>query len=219
MVRPVLKRLMLPVLLAAGLLATGFAPYQDFDQDKAAPKDGEKVVVLDTSEGQIVVMLFPEIAPIHAANFLELAGEKFYDGVRFHRCIEGFMIQGGDPNSKDLSLSGIWGTGDHKDKLGRITTLPHEFGKKLLHKRGVLSMARSQNPDSASCQFFIMQADSDFLDGQYSAFGKVVTGLDVVDKIVKTGDKAQNGKVEPKAAVVIKSATVATWPLKTEVSR
>lgn len=124
----------------------------------------------------IIVELYPDVAPITVENFKKLVNEKFYDGLIFHRVIDGFMIQGGDPQGT--------GMGGSKD------TIKGEFESngvknKLSHKRGVISMARSQLKDSASSQFFIVQADSEFLDGEYAAFGKTIAGLDVVDKIAK----------------------------------
>jgi peptidyl-prolyl cis-trans isomerase B (cyclophilin B) len=132
--------------------------------------------ILSTRHGDITVEFLPEVAPHHVNNFLDLARAGFYDGTKFHRVIPGFMIQGGDPNSKqdDRRLHGTGGSGKN---------VKAEFNK-TPHTRGVLSAARSSNPDSASSQFFIMVADSQHLDGQYSAFGKVVSGLEVVDKIV-----------------------------------
>lgn len=132
--------------------------------------------ILSTRHGDITVEFLPEVAPNHVNNFLELARSGFYDGTKFHRVIPGFMVQGGDPNSKqdDRRLHGTGGSGKN---------VKAEFNK-TPHARGVLSAARSSNPDSASSQFFIMVADAPHLDGQYSAFGKVVAGLEVVDKIV-----------------------------------
>ena len=176
-------------------------------------KDGEEVGVIDTAKGQIIVKFFPEKAPKHVAQFKKLANEKFWDGTRFHRCIPGFMIQGGDPNSKDLSKAGMWGTGGYM-KNGKEVNVPAEFND-ISHKRGVLSAARSQDPDSASSQFFLMHQDSTFLDGNYSAYGQIVKGIDVVDEIVKTGNAQNNGSIDdPKDAVVVKSIRIAKWPVK-----
>ena len=177
----------------------------------ALPKDGEEVAVLETGKGQIVVRFYPEHAPGHVANFKELVAEGFYDHTRFHRCIAGFMIQGGDPNTKDLAKSHSWGTGA-KMVDGRERRIKAEFND-LKHTRGVLSAARSQNPDSASSQFFLVVANSPHLDRQYSGFGEVVTGMDVADEIVKTGDSHNNGSVKPADAVEIVSARLATWPV------
>ncbi len=125
--------------------------------------------------GTIEVELMPEVAPKTVANFVKLANEGFYDGLTFHRIIDGFMIQGGDPKGN--------GTG------GSGTNIVGEFSangieNNLSHTRGVISMARAQDMNSASSQFFIMHADAPYLDGQYAAFGKVVSGMDVVDAIV-----------------------------------
>ena len=126
--------------------------------------------------GSIQVKFYPDVAPNHVKNMIKLAQNKFYDGTTFHRVIPGFMIQGGDPNSKnpDRSTHGTGGPGYR---------LAAEFNKRP-HKRGVLSMARAQDPNSAGSQFFICVADANFLDGQYTAFGEVVSGLDTVDRIV-----------------------------------
>ncbi len=178
----------------------------------AKPKDGEEVAVLETDKGRIVVRFRADKAPKHVANFKDLVGRKFYDGTRFHRCIPGFMIQGGDPNSKDLAKAGQWGTGGFVENGSerQVDLEPSD----LMHKRGVLSAARSQDPNSASSQFFLMHKDSSFLDGQYSAFGEIVSGIEVVDKIVTTGNAADNGSVEPKNAIVLKTVRLAKWPVK-----
>lgn len=132
--------------------------------------------VIKTSYGNMTLEFFPEKAPNHAKNFLDLAKKGFYDGCTFHRVIPGFMIQGGCPNSKQ-DASGTPGTG------GPGYNVDAEFNE-ISHKRGVLSMARSQDPNSAGSQFFIVVKDSLFLDGQYTAFGRVVDGMDAADKIV-----------------------------------
>ena len=150
--------------------------------------------------GTIMVDLYPEIAPITVENFVKLAEDGFYDGLTFHRIIKGFMIQGGDPKGD--------GTG------GAEETIKGEFSKNgvenpLSHKRGVISMARSQMPDSASSQFFIVHEDSTYLDGEYAAFGYVTEGMDVVDKICEevTGQD-QNGMLPKENQPVIESITV-----------
>jgi cyclophilin family peptidyl-prolyl cis-trans isomerase len=126
--------------------------------------------------GDIEIELFPKVAPKHVHNFDSLVAIKFYDGTAFHRVIPGFMIQGGDPNSKDKPKS-TWGFGDPSQ-----TKVPAEFND-TKHVRGIISAARSQDPNSATSQFFIMHADAPHLDHQYTAYGKVVSGMDVVDKI------------------------------------
>jgi peptidyl-prolyl cis-trans isomerase B (cyclophilin B) len=139
-------------------------------------KMSETKAAIDTKFGKIEVKFFPDVAPNHVNNFIDLAKKGFYDGTIFHRVIPGFMIQGGDPNTKnpDKSRHGLGGPG---------YTVKAEFSSKP-HKRGILSMARAQDPDSAGSQFFICVADAPFLDRQYTVFGEVTSGMDVVDKIV-----------------------------------
>ena len=131
---------------------------------------------IETNFGSIVVDLFPNIAPETVRNFIMLAKKNFYDGTLFHRVIPGFMIQGGDPNTKkpDKSKWGMRGPGH---------TIKAEFNSRS-HLRGIVSMARATDPDSAGSQFFIVTKDSTFLDKQYTVFGQVVEGMDVADKIV-----------------------------------
>jgi peptidyl-prolyl cis-trans isomerase B (cyclophilin B) len=163
----------------------------------AAAKGGEDVAVLKTTLGTIVFRFFDKDAPNHVANFKELANAKFYDGTTFHRVIPGFMIQGGDPNSKDADRSNDGtGSGPHMLKA--------EFNQNK-HLRGTVSMARANDPNSASCQFFICVAPAPFLDGQYSVFGQVVEGMDVVDKIVSVKRDARDNPIDP---VVMKSVTI-----------
>ena len=133
------------------------------------------MVQIEMENGGIIkVELSPEAAPVTVANFEKLVSEGFYDGLIFHRVISGFMIQGGDPQGT--------GMGGAKDKIvGEFAINGHK--NPISHKRGVISMARAQNPNSASSQFFICHADSTFLDGQYAAFGHVVSGMEVVDEI------------------------------------
>lgn len=150
--------------------------------------------ILSTRHGDINFVFLPEVAPGHVKNFIDLAKKGFYDGTLFHRCIPDFMIQGGDPNSKnaDKRLHGTGGSG---------TNIKAEFSK-TKHVRGIVSMARSANPDSASSQFFIVVADSSHLDNQYSAFGMVESGLDVVDKIVNEETDHRDNPVEAVAMTV-----------------
>jgi peptidyl-prolyl cis-trans isomerase B (cyclophilin B) len=137
----------------------------------------DEVAVIRTTEGEMVVKLWPEVAPKTVENFKKLAKQGFYDGTAFHRIVKGFMIQGGDPLSKtDDEMVGTGGPG-YKVKA--------EFNSKP-HVRGVLSMARSQHPDSAGSQFFICLADARFLDKQYTAFGELIKGDDVLEKISNT---------------------------------
>jgi peptidyl-prolyl cis-trans isomerase B (cyclophilin B) len=153
--------------------------------------------VIDTKFGKIELKFFPDVAPNHVNNFIELAQKGFYEGTTFHRVIPGFMIQGGDPNSKnpDKSRHGTGGPG---------YALKAEFNQNP-HKRGTLSMARSSNPDSAGSQFFICVKDSSFLDGQYTVFGEVVSGMEVADKIVsQPRDRRDNPneRIEMKVIIV-----------------
>ncbi|MBD0316105.1 MAG: peptidylprolyl isomerase [Nitrospiraceae bacterium] len=138
--------------------------------------------------GDIMLGFYPDVAPNHVKNFIKLAKEKFYDGCTFHRVIPGFMIQGGDPNSKkpDRSSHGMGGPGYQ---------IQAEFNSKP-HLRGVLSMARSNDPNSAGSQFFICVADSNFLDWKYTAFGEVMSGLEVVDKIVNVKRDGRDNPLE-----------------------
>jgi cyclophilin family peptidyl-prolyl cis-trans isomerase len=156
----------------------------------------DKVADLETTQGTITIKFFPDKAPNHVKNFLDLAEQGFYDGVRFHRVIKGFMIQGGDPNSKTANR-GTWGTG------GSGKNVKAEFND-VSHRRGIVSMARAGHPDSASSQFFIVVKDSPFLDGQYSVFGEVISGMDVADKIVDAG----KGKENPDDPETIRKVTV-----------
>lgn len=167
------------------------------------PKAGEQVGVIDTNLGRIIVKFFPSKAPNTVKNFVSLANKKFYDGTKFHRVIPGFMIQGGDPFSK--TGAGPVGTGDSGHNIKAEFNDTH-------HSRGILSMARSQDPDSASCQFFITVADAGHLDGQYTAFGQVARGMDVVDKIVNLPRDA-NDRPTPKEAVM-KNVRIMKWPVK-----
>lgn len=162
-------------------------------------KMADAKAIIETKFGNIELKFFPDVAPNHVNNFIELAKKGFYDGTTFHRVIPGFMIQGGDPNSKnpDKSKHGTGGPG---------YTVKAEFSSKP-HKRGILSMARAANPDSAGSQFFICVADAPFLDRQYTVFGEVVSGMDVADKIViQPRDRMDNPneRIEMKVRVVEK---------------
>ena len=134
-------------------------------------------VVLKTKFGEMEIVFFPELAPKHVKSFLTLAKKGYFNGTIFHRVIPGFMIQGGDPNTKDPSKQSTFGTG------GPGYTVPAEFNK-IPHERGILSAARTADPNSAGSQFFIMVAKSPNLDGQYTVFGEVVKGIEVADKVV-----------------------------------
>jgi cyclophilin family peptidyl-prolyl cis-trans isomerase len=139
---------------------------------------------IKTTQGDMTVRFFWKEAPGHVKNFVDLAESGFYDGTIFHRVIPGFMIQGGDPQTKDPKVSpSRYGTGGNTDASGREVRVKAEFSA-LGHRRGILSMARSSDPNSASSQFFVVVKDSPFLDRQYTVFGEVVSGIEVADKIV-----------------------------------
>ncbi|PIR38890.1 MAG: peptidylprolyl isomerase [Alphaproteobacteria bacterium CG11_big_fil_rev_8_21_14_0_20_39_49] len=147
----------------------------------------EDTLYIDLPDGRVVIELMPDVAPKHVARIKELAGEKFYDGVVFHRVIEGFMAQTGDPTGTGR------GGSEKPDLEAEFSNVPHQ--------RGVVSMARANDPNSANSQFFIVLEDSNFLDGKYTVFGKVVEGMDHVDSI-KKGDSRNNGSVENPTAMV-----------------
>ena len=163
----------------------------------------KEVAVFTTSAGEMIAEFWPEVAPNTVENFKKLAREGFYDGTAFHRIVKGFMIQGGDPLTKDPSKEARWGTGDPGYKIKA------EFNEKL-HDKGVLSMARSAHPDSAGSQFFIMLGRSPHLDRQYTAFGKVTKGLDVLDKIGNTEVVMSAGgeKSKPTSRVALESVKI-----------
>lgn len=163
------------VLCLLPVLTIGETRSKTFSKEEIK-KMSETTAAIETKFGTIELKFFPEVAPNHVNNFIELAKKGFYDGTIFHRVIPGFMIQGGDPNSKeaDKSRHGMGGPGYN---------VKAEFNNKS-HKRGILSMARSQDPDSAGSQFFICVGDALFLDRQYTAFGEVTSGMEAVDKIV-----------------------------------
>ena len=164
--------MMLPMLFACGVKTP---PKQDHID--VSGMETVKVRILMETGDEMILELYPQIAPITVQNFVDLATSGFYDGLTFHRIYSGFMIQGGDPKGD--------GTGN-ADK-----TIKGEFSENgvkndLSHTRGVISMARGNNKDSASCQFFIVHADSPHLDGNYAAFGKLIEGYDVLDKLAAT---------------------------------
>lgn len=167
-----------------------FAEKKDADTSNSQYLTGKHHAEIVIAEyGKLELELDADVAPITVTNFVNLAKKGFYNGLTFHRIMSGFMIQGGDPNGD--------GTG------GSEETIKGEFKSNgientMSHKRGVISMARTQNdPDSASSQFFIVQADSDFLDGDYAAFGKVTAGMDIVDKICQSVQPIDNNGTMP----------------------
>jgi len=189
-------------LIAVSLIITLLAVVSTGNKANAqgAKKMGESKdvrAVIETKYGDIEIKFFPDVAPKHVENFTTLAKQGFYDGTIFHRVIPGFMIQGGDPNTKgpDKATYGMGGPGHH---------VKAEFND-IPHKRGIVSMARAQSPDSAGSQFFIVVKDSNFLDGQYTVFGEVVKGMDAVDAIVNLPRNSRdlpNERVEMKVRVV-----------------
>ena len=174
----------------------------------------EMVGVISTNKGDIVLEFYPDIAPKHVESFMTHAENGYYDSTTFHRVIPGFMIQGGDPNSKseDRGMHGMggnagkyYGIGDENNSESWM--LPAEFSS-TPHNRGILSMARAQNPNSAGSQFFICVADANFLDNNYTVFGKVLKGMDVADQIVNSSrDKGDNPleRIEMNIKIVPKS--------------
>jgi peptidyl-prolyl cis-trans isomerase B (cyclophilin B) len=186
----------LSVFLLFSRLSSGEPAQKAFTKEDVR-KMSQTTAIIETRFGNMELRFLPEVAPGHVDNFIQLAKKGFYDGSTFHRVIPGFMIQGGDPNSKspDRSKHGTGGPG---------YTIKAEFSDRQ-HKRGTLSMARSSHPDSAGSQFFICVAEAPFLNGKYSAFGEVVSGMEVADKIVsQPRDKADNPmeRIEMKVKIV-----------------
>lgn len=157
------------------------------------------IITIETNEGVIKAELYPEIAPNTVNNFVSLAGKGFYNGTIFHRVIPGFMIQGGDPQGTGMSGPGYSIKGEFSG---------NGFPNNLKHTRGVLSMARAMNPNSAGSQFFIMVEDAPHLDGQYAAFGKVISGMEEADRIVNV---SRDYSDRPYEEQTIKSITVETF--------
>jgi peptidyl-prolyl cis-trans isomerase B (cyclophilin B) len=169
-----------------------------------APAVGDEIAVLQTNHGRIVFKFFPDVAPKHVEAFKKLARSEYYDGTRFHRVIPGFMIQGGDPNSKsdDRSMHGTGGPG---------YKLPAEFND-IPHTPGIVSAARTSDPNSAGSQFFLMHGRSPHLDRQYSVYGQVIEGMDVVEKIVNLPRDQRDNPLAGNDAKIEK-VTIETWPL------
>ena len=209
-----MKTIWMPCLLGLALAtATGCKPQQSQStppkpEPQAVNANTNDVAVIKTSAGEMVVEFWPEVAPKTVENFKKLARDGFYDGTCFHRIMKGFMIQGGDPLSKDPSKEAMWGTGDPGYKL------PAEFNERP-HQYGVLSMARSQDPNSAGSQFFICLGDASFLDRQYTAFGKLMKGDDVLGKIGDTPVKASGGGEPSKPSVRINVDSIKIVPANT----
>ena len=172
-------------------------------EEQKPMNSAKEVAVIKTSEGEMVAEFWPEVAPNTVENFKKLARSGFYDGTAFHRIVKGFMIQGGDPLTKDPAKESRYGTGDPGYKIKA------EFNDRS-HERGVLSMARSSNPDSAGSQFFICLANVSRLDHQYTTFGKIIKGDDVLGKIgdteVTTSDSGERSK--PTKRVTVESIKI-----------
>ena len=190
---PAMKRLFIAAFLCLGFVGLTAARAED----KAAPKTETKkevstpatpneVAIIKTAKGEMVVEFWSDVAPKTVENFKKLAKDGFYDGTAFHRIVKGFMVQGGDPLTKDASKEASWGTGDPGYKIKA------EFSSRS-HQLGVLSMARSANPDSAGSQFFICLGDASFLDNKYTAFGKVLKGEDVLKSLGEAPTRVAGG--------------------------
>jgi peptidyl-prolyl cis-trans isomerase B (cyclophilin B) len=172
-------------------------------KDTAAATQPKEVAVFKTSEGEMVAEFWSDVAPNTVENFKKLAKAGFYDGTAFHRIIKGFMAQGGDPLTKDPSKESMWGTGDPGYKIKA------EFNEKK-HVRGVLSMARSADPDSAGSQFFLCFGPATALDNKYTAFGKIIKGDAVLDKLanVPVTQNAAGENSKPVSRVALESVKI-----------
>lgn len=175
------------LLLVIGVSVHAEVKHRKFTREEIQKMAGTRAVI-ETKFGSIELKFFPEVAPNHVDNFIQLVKKGFYDGTTFHRVIPGFMIQGGDPNSKDADRS-RHGMGDPG------YTLKAEFNDRS-HKKGTVSMARSRNPDSAGSQFFICVADTPWLDKQYTVFGEVTSGMEVAEEIVRQPRDRRDNPVE-----------------------
>lgn len=190
------------LLLGIGLL-TGCGGKAEVKPVAPPPSLGPRAMI-KTKFGDMHIKLFPDVAPNHVGNFIKLAKSGFYDGTIFHRVIPGFMIQGGDPNTKNSLRKDTYGQGGPKDEKGNPILLKAEFSD-IPHKRGIVSMARANEPDTAGSQFFIVVEQSPFLDRKYTVFGEVVKGLGVADKIVAVARNAQdlpNERIEMTVTIV-----------------
>jgi peptidyl-prolyl cis-trans isomerase B (cyclophilin B) len=190
------------VLLGVGLF-TGCGGKADVKSVTPPPVSGPKAVI-KTKFGDIHIKFYPDVAPKHVENFIKLAKSGFYNGTIFHRVIPGFMIQGGDPNTKSSLHKDTYGQGGPKDEKGNPILLKAEFND-TPHKRGIVSMARANEPDTAGSQFFIVVEPSPFLDGKYTAFGEVTQGIGIADKIValpKNDRDLPNDRIEMTVTIV-----------------
>src|SRR5437867_5362379 len=203
------------LFLVAGLLSLGLGLTAGYGQNekketKTEPQKEEQkavstneVAIIKTSAGEMTAEFWSDVAPKTVENFKALAKKGFYDGTAFHRIIKGFMIQGGDPLTKDPSKEAMWGTGDPGYKIKA------EFSDRH-HGPGVISMARSPDPNSAGSQFFICHGDASSLDRQYTAFGKLIKGEDVLEKIANTpvAANAQGERSKPTSRVEVQTIKI-----------
>ncbi len=187
--------------LALALCIAGLSVLPALSADEA--NSSREVAVMETSKGTMVIEFWSDVAPNTVENFKKLAKQDFYNGTAFHRIMKGFMIQGGDPNTKDPAKESSYGTG------GPGYTIKAEFNDRK-HVRGVLSMARSAAPDSAGSQFFICHGNASFIDNKYTAFGQVLRGDDVLEKIATTpvGPSSRGEPSKPKERVEVKSVKI-----------
>lgn len=183
------------------MVSTLTAPAAEDQLSEITLDDGEEVAVLHTTAGDLVLQFYPDVAPGHVKNMKDLINKKYYDGIKFHRVIPGFMIQGGCPLTKEEGNEARWGTG------GPGYTIKAEFNDKK-HVRGTLSMARTMDPNSAGSQFFICHARAPHLDKQYTVFGQLVYGYKALDKIATAKKGANDRPLEP---VEIKKAELMKW--------
>lgn len=193
------RRMLMGLVLALSLSVSGNVPVVAADNtqaSKTATAQGARAII-KTKFGDVEIKFYPDVAPRHVENFVKLAKSGFYNGTIFHRVIPGFMIQGGDPNTKDTLKKDIYGQG------GPGYTIKAEFSD-IPHKRGIVSMARAADPDTAGSQFFIVVEDSRFLDHKYTVFGEVTKGIGVADKIVNLPrDERDNPKERVEMTVTI----------------
>ncbi len=202
-------KLILSLIAVLGLMAapSGAQEKKETKDTKDSKEAVKEVAVIKTTAGEMVAEFWPDVAPKTVENFKKLSKEKFYDGTAFHRIIKGFMIQGGDPNTKDPAKEAQYGTG------GPGYQIKAEFNNRP-HIKGVLSMARSSNPDSAGSQFFICLGTASSLDNQYTAFGKLIKGEDVLMKIGDT-PVGPNGRERSKPMVRVGVESITIVPAST----
>jgi peptidyl-prolyl cis-trans isomerase B (cyclophilin B) len=201
-----MRNLMLCGMLLAIGLFTGCGGKTDIKSvaPLASPSSPGPRAIIKTKFGNIHIKFYPDVAPKHVENFIKLAKSGFYDGTIFHRVIPGFMIQGGDPNTKSSLRKDTYGQGGPKDEKGNPVLLKAEFSD-IPHNRGIVSMARASEPDTAGSQFFIVVEPSYFLDRKYTAFGEVTQGLGIADRIVglpKNDRDLPNDRIEITVTIV-----------------